>query len=90
MRIVFKAFEDQLDGLDLGSKKAVSKPGIYILDLLRDSKLGKDNAGDFLTTLDNVLQVPGLLRDVRGFRVGGVWFWTLGISSVTFDFVSRP
>ena len=57
MRIVFKAFEEQIDSIDLGTKKAVSKPGLFIVDLLRDSNLSKDNAEGFVATLDNVLQV---------------------------------
>ena len=57
MRIVFKAFEERVDAIDLGSKKAVSKPGLFIVDLLRESQLSKDTAEQFTTTLDSVLQV---------------------------------
>ena len=57
MRVVFKAFEEQIDAIDLGPKKAVSKPGLFIVDLLQESRLSKDTAEPFIATLDNVLQV---------------------------------
>ena len=57
IRVVFKAFENQIDGLNLGSKKALSKPGLFMLDLLRDSQITMETAGNFTTVLDNVLQV---------------------------------
>ena len=57
IRVVFKAFENQIDALDLGSKKAVSKPGLFMLDLLRDSNLTRETSEGFIGVLDNVLQV---------------------------------